>query len=87
VNAEQASKQGDAEAGTALLSRRPTADWEVSNKRTGLFPPEYWHVWKMREVATREALMMVWHAPSWQFARMRLGHEGGGEACRTGEVG
>ena len=41
-------------------------DREVSDMRTGLFPPGFWH-WhagKKREVVTREALTMAWHVPT-----------------------
>ena len=34
------------------------AFWEVNDTSTRLYPPGYWHwhAWKMKEVATREAL-------------------------------
>ncbi len=58
MNAEQASKQANAEADPPLTRGRPKAGREASDACTDLLPPGYWrqHAWKMKEAATREAL-------------------------------
>ena len=65
VNAEQASKPGMREP-----TRRYVGEgwhWPGSERQAHrLVPPGYWrrHAWKRGMGATREALSVVWHAPT-----------------------
>ncbi|GEM_PF-4159524 len=64
MNAEQASKQANAEADPPLPRGRPKAGREESDACTDLLPPGYWrqHAWNMKKAATREALHDAAHA-------------------------
>ena len=57
-------EKANAEADPPLTRGRPTAGREESDACTDLLPPGYWrqHAWKMKEAATREALLDAAHA-------------------------
>ena len=65
VNAEQASKPGMREPTRPYVGEgwhRPGSERQAHR----LVPPGYWrrHAWKRGMGATREALSVVWHAPT-----------------------
>ena len=65
VNAEQASKPGMREPTRRYVGEG--CHWPGSERQAHrLVPPGYWrrHAWKRGKGATREALSVVWHAPT-----------------------